>query len=468
MSELRAANEAERSASGRHPAEPSAEGKAAVPPNTGKWLLGTLLLLAVSLAFDLGLLAYAMYALLGVMVVSRFVTRVWAESLSATRECNRVSANIGDTVAVVIELKNRSGFPIVWALIEDMLSRYALAHRPPKLEVVGSRLQLASLKGRDKKTLYYQLNCRGRGFFQIGPLMLETGDLFGLQRRYRLLTEPHFLLVYPQVVPLEGYDVASRRPIGEIRLTHRLYEDPTRIAGARRYELGDPLNRIHWRATARTATLHSKIYEPTTIAGATVLLEFHRDAYDASHEPYRSELAVTAAASVVNALYEMGQQVGLVTNGRDTADRIRQEGWEVDFRTRRAARAAATESESLRLQPMVVETRHGPEQLMRILETLARVELSDGLRFGEMVAEVSGRLARDASVLAILPSVTPETAIALGGLRRRGFAVSAIVIAYHVHEYEQHAGALAAEGIEVRQLKDQDDIVSVCRQQVYR
>src|SRR4029079_18078992 len=137
--------------------------------------------------------------------------------------------------------------------------------------------------------------CNRRGYYQIGPLVLETGDVFGLHRRYKVATEPHFLLVYPQVQPLEGYDVASRRPIGEVRMSYRLFEDPTRVAGVRRYEAGDPLNRVNWRATARTGVLHSKIYEPSTVAGATVLLDFHRGSFEERHEPYRSELAVTAA-----------------------------------------------------------------------------------------------------------------------------------------------------------------------------
>ena len=64
-------------------------------------------------------------------------------------------------------------------------------------------------------------------------MVLETGDLFGLHRRFRVVTDPVYILVYPKVVPLPGYDLASRRPIGEIRLTHRLFEDPTRIAGVR-------------------------------------------------------------------------------------------------------------------------------------------------------------------------------------------------------------------------------------------
>ena len=128
-------------------------------------------------------------------------------------------------------------------------------------------MQLASLALRGRKTVHYQLRCNMRGYYQIGPLVLETGDLFGLHRRWRVLTHPHFVLVYPEVVPLEGYGLASRRPIGEVRMVHRLYEDPTRIAGVRAYQAGDPLNRVHWRATARTGQLHSKVYEPSTVAG---------------------------------------------------------------------------------------------------------------------------------------------------------------------------------------------------------
>ena len=41
-------------------------------------------------------------------------------------------------------------------------------------------------------------------------------------------------------------------------------------------------------------------------------------------------------ASLTSAVYQLGQQVGLVTNGRDAIDRIRTEGWEHDFRTRDA------------------------------------------------------------------------------------------------------------------------------------
>ena len=65
---------------------------------------------------------------------------------------------------------------------------------------------------------------------------------------------------------------------------------------------------------------------------------------------------------------------------------------------------------------------------MRILETLARVELTDGLTMAQLVAETGSRLPRDATIVAIVTSVTEDTAVALGNLVRRGFAVTAIAI----------------------------------------
>ncbi len=235
-----------------------------------------------------------------------------------------LTAEIGDRVAVRLIVRNNGSIPVPWVLLEDMLPRFALDQRFPRLKVVkGKRLQIGMLRGGQETTIRYQIECLQRGYYQIGPLVMENGDLFGLHRRFRVDAHRRFLLVYPKTVPLLGYDLTSRRPIGDVRLTHRLYEDPTRIAGVRPYEAGDPLNRVHWRATARTGALHCKVYEPSCLAGATLVLDFHEAGYHPRGEPFRSELAITAAASLANAVFEMGQQIGLVTNARDASGRLR-------------------------------------------------------------------------------------------------------------------------------------------------
>ncbi len=435
-----------------------------------KWFLGALLLLLAALLLESSLLAYAMYVLLALLLLSRWLARSWIGSLQARRTCKQLTADIGERVPVEVTITNHGALPIPWLLAEDLLPQYALDKRFPRLKIKGKRLQIAMLRPGATLVMKYQLECRMRGYFQIGPLTLESGDLFGLHRRFRVLTEPTFLLVYPRIVPLLGYDIASRRPIGDVRLTHRLYEDPTRIAGVRPYEAGDPLNRVHWRATARTGTLHSKVYEPSTLSGATVLLDFHQAGYHQQGEPFRSELAVTTTVSLANAIYEMGQQIGLATNGRDAADRIKTEGWEHDPHTRQAARAtAAMRENNERLQPLLVPTRRGVEQLQRIRETLARVELTDGLSFADLVSETISRLPRDATILAVLPEVPIETAIALGNLRRAGLAVAVVLILLDDAPLERAYGRLVAEGIrDIRHLKNEEELPELCRRQVDR
>jgi uncharacterized repeat protein (TIGR01451 family) len=449
--------------------------------------------LLAALLLDAGLLAYSMYVLLGLLLLTRFLARSWINHLSASRACtppqpasseeddkdekdrHNLTAEIGDRIKVRVTVTNTGRLPIPWVLLEDVLPQDALDRRFPKLKVKGKRLRIAMLSAGGKVVLDYSVECLTRGYFQIGPLVLESGDLFGLHRRFRVDAAPAFLLVYPRIIPLEGYDLTSRRPIGDVLLMHRLFEDPTRISGVRPYELGDPLNRIHWRATARTGALHSKVHEPSTLAGATLLLDFHQAGYHERGEPFRSELAVTATLALANAVYEMGQQVGFVTNGRDAADRIRtttsrERERPVDPRTRQAARtAAAVKEESHRLQPLIVETRRGVEQLHRIRETLARVELTDGLSFGELVTETTSRLPRDATVVAVLPDVPEATAIALGGLRRAGRAITVVLIQQDENALETNYGRLIAEGIrDIRHLKSEAEVPDLCRKQVDR
>ncbi len=433
-----------------------------------RWSFGAGIMLLIALVLESGLLAYAMYVLLAIMILSRVLTRTWTANLTASRKCQKLIAEVGDKIPVTVTVHNTGSLPVPWVLLEDMLPKQAVQTRNPRLKVKGKRIQIRMIRAGQETKLEYTLRCKFRGYYQIGPVVMESGDVFGLHRRYRVDAEPEYLLVYPKVVPLQGYDLASRRPIGDVRLIHRLYEDPTRIAGVRPYETGDPLNRVHWRATAATGMLHSKIYEPSTLAGATLVLDFHKSSYPQRGEPFRSELAVTTAASLANAVYEMGQQVGLISNGRDAADRIRLEGWEQDHRTRLAAQQKTTmHATSERLQPVMVQTRRGIEQFQRIRETLARVELTDGLTMPQLIAEAGSRLPRDATVVALLGDAPVETALTLGSLSRQGYAVSAVLIAVDEDRLEKSYGRLLAEGIrDVRILKDELGLQDLCQQQV--
>ena len=434
-----------------------------------KWFVAAILMLFVAMALNLSLLVYAMYAIIGILMISKWITSSWTQAVEAERVCDVEVAEIGDLVPVVIKIKHVGKLPIAWILVEDMLENRSLVFKPPSLGIKGRRLEVVKLNPGDTKQLIYQLECNRRGYYQVGPLVLETGDMFGLNRQFRVLTEPVFLLVFPKVISIHSYDIASRRPIGEVVMTHRLFEDPTRIAGVRKYQEGDPLARVHWRATARTGKLQSKIYEPSTLAGATIVVDFHSDSFGVKDEPVRSELAVTAAASVANALQELGQQVGLVSNGRDAVDRIREEGWVGDRRTREEAKKSAVRMEkSDRLRPVIVPTRKSPEQMIHISKALARLEKTDGMRLSELIIEAAAEIPRDATVIVIVSKINLENAIALGGLSRQGYSVEAIVNCYSEEEFATVSGPLLAEGIATRHLKDETSVAVICEKQILR
>jgi uncharacterized protein (DUF58 family) len=438
-----------------------------------KWILGTLALLALGLLLQLNLLVYAMYVLLGILLLSRFVTRVWTEKIAVTRQVDGDVFEIGESTEVTVDVENRGPLTVSWLIIEDSLPLEAMTQMPHRIHVEGDRFEMTRLKPREVTTLSYTATFLMRGYYQLGPMQLETGDVFGLHRRFRVAGEPHFALVLPKVLPLQGYNLASRRPMGEIRVVHRLFEDPTRLAGVRPYLQGDPLNRIHWRATARTGQIHSRVYETSRVAGATFLLDFHTRSYQGGAGPSSAELAVMTVAALANAVFLMGQQIGFISNGRDAADRIREEGWRAEFRNRADAQRRANPLANDRLRPVRVETRKGNEKLAQILETLARLEHTDGLEFSEMLAAAISRIPRDATVVPVLRQVTPDIALALGGLVKRGFLVTAVIVSvdWDIPEWSrppEWAGLLLEQGIDFRLVNSEQSITELCAEAIVR
>lgn len=429
-------------------------------------LLVLILLLVTSLVLQAGLVAFAGYVLLGVYVLSRWLTRRWVRDLEVVRECNARPREIGESAEVVVTLTNRGPLPVLWVLVEDLIPDFHLRQKPPRLTVKGKRIRLLTLGPRGRRQIRYTVTFRARGYYPLGPAVLETGDVFGLHRRHRAAGKPVYVLVYPKVVPLSRYDFATPRPIGEIRPQDRLWEDPTRTAGVREYRVGDPLPRVHWKATARTGSLQCRVYEPSTPAGATILLDFHADGYPPRGEPYRSELAVTVAASLAYAVSVQRQPLGFVSNGRDAADRIRDESFTGpglpapgEFSRDTVRDRYEWLDRNDRLRPVVVETRRSFDQFRQVRVCLARLELTDGLTFARLVSEVAPRLSRQSTVIAVLPRVPVESALALGLLRRLGFLAAVVLVGLDESDRLTARARLLAEGVrDVRFVNSEEEL----------
>lgn len=434
-----------------------------------------------------GLWLTAAISVVAVIAIGHVVALSWSQNVVAVRldapDANRDwEFAIGSKIPMSIEVTNRGRLPVAWVLVEDLLPSVttagtdgAAAARPaqalsvfrlPPFRIRGRRLTVMTLMPGQSKRLTYEIETTRRGYFQVGPTVLETGDPVGLFRRYRLATNSHYLTVLPRVELLTSYEIGSRRPIGEIRIRENVMTDPTRIRGIRQWQTGDPMRSVHWSATARTGILHSKIYEPSSIIGATIVLDLHVDSNPDRHEPVRTDLAVSAAASIAAALHQAGEPFALATNGRDAADRIRAAREQASrFRNRKSATSQGTmHRQSNRLRPVVLPVDRGPTHLREVTRHLARLERTDGLTLAEFLAESQSQLSDETTLLFIVQSVNESDLAAILSFARRGWAVAVIVNTAEIHDFSQVAAPLLSENLSVTHLANSQSIQDLVSQ----
>ncbi|WP_079478309.1 DUF58 domain-containing protein [Halobacillus salinus] len=87
------------------------------------------------------------------------------------------------------------------------------------------------------------------------------------QRKYE--TE---IIVYPEQKPVYGIDNVFHVSIGEQTASISPFEDLLTPVGTRDYVTSDPFHRIHWKASAKTQQLQTKVYERQVDRSWTIIV----------------------------------------------------------------------------------------------------------------------------------------------------------------------------------------------------
>lgn len=408
--------------------------------------------LVAAVTLRISFFAFALYAVGAVSLVSYLMTWSALDGLETERHLTRRDADLGEDLIVTVAVRNSKPLPTLWLIAEDLV--------PDGLKAVGTVARATLLMPFASARLRYRINCARRGYYRVGPVLYETGDFFGLNRRFATGQKPQYLTVYPRIVPLARYEIPTNRPIGETVVKRRLTEDPTRLAGVREYRRGDPLRRIHWKASARTGKLHSRVYEYSTLIGANLVLDFGRAAWEGD-DPDRAELAVTCVASIVAHLVDRKQQVGFITNGGDASDIMPENYQSVAAATRqRIHQLLARRERTDRLAPVHVPVGRGEHQLMLITRSLARLRLSDALTCAGLIGEEYQGWPRDCSTIVVVSGVDRELLEALVRLRNSGFTVVVIIVA-NPEGFARVQSGLEAEGVRVMHVGSEADLSAV-------
>lgn len=351
-----------------------------------------LLILAALLRIDF--FFYLFYLLMGLVVLGRW----WANSAARRVTYKRSFPGRvfwGERPLIHLELCNTGYLPVLWLQVHDSL--------PIELRSPNFFQQALSLLPRERVSFSYELSCSRRGYYHLGPLALEAGDLLGTAHVSLEYAAPDTLVVYPRIIPLAQLRLPSRTLYGSLPSKQRIFEDPARVVGVRDYTPGDSLRHIAWKTSAILGRLQVKRYEPAIALDTTILINLDKKDYSQMRLWVATELAIVVAASLANWLVERRQAVGLGTNGRDPL--IQDNG------------------DGARAQPATLLPRKGRDALMRVLDLLARVAMSEGPDFPAFLQRETSRLAWGSTLVVITGRVGEELFAALAGLRRAGFSV---------------------------------------------
>ena len=179
------------------------------------WLIVPAAALGIAFLVKSPYAGFAIYAFLLLVVLAHLSSVAWLAGLDCERTISETTLQQGEETAVEVKVTNHRGWPIPWIFFQDLY--------PEDFPRTGDNTRLAVLMPGRSITMKYRLRCPRRGYHRIGPLMMESGDLFGLQKRFRTGKRQDYISVLPTVAYLETFTISARRPQGPVRITNRIY-----------------------------------------------------------------------------------------------------------------------------------------------------------------------------------------------------------------------------------------------------
>ncbi|MDT8307767.1 MAG: DUF58 domain-containing protein [Anaerolineae bacterium] len=384
-----------------------------------------LILIVLALLLQLDFVFYIVYVIGAIFLFSRwFAPRVFRQ-LKLERMFTD-HAFLGERIRVTLRLHNRGRLPLPWLQLSESVA--------PELAGGSGHAFALSLAGRESRDIHYDVQATRRGYYQLGPLHIRSGDLFGWSEE-RAESDPSYLTIYPRIIPLTQLGLPSRLPFGTIASRQRLFEDPARPAGVRDYHSGDSLRLINWKVSAHHNNLVVKTLQPAISLETFILLNLNADEYSAQTRYSAPEWAIEIAASVAAHLVERKQAVGLASNGLDPLRQLAGRsaaGLPFDEVTGRLLLAKDSDAASSMLPPPILP-RAGRAHLMNILELLARVEARRTVPFAVWASRATLHLGWGVTIPVITPHAGDQTFQALHRLVRSGYNPVLIVTTPVLH-----------------------------------
>ncbi|SDN90212.1 DUF58 domain-containing protein [Acetanaerobacterium elongatum] len=207
------------------------------------------------------------FAQLGVLILSVALNLWTILRFSFIQSVDREEAVKGDTINLTLSIHNDMPYPFTMmrvymdAISEGEHTSYAF-HLAP----------------RESITFSPQLHCAYRGRFKVGMTYVDIQDVFGLTGLHFDMRKLSYyrqreVLVFPRVHDLYSLPSHSLDEKNFDGTNLRLINNGDSFAGVREYQPGDPLKRIHWKASASKNKLYTRLYEQSSQTDCLVCVD---------------------------------------------------------------------------------------------------------------------------------------------------------------------------------------------------
>lgn len=362
--------------------------------------LGGLLLLALGTVLDVPVAVVLAIVILLLEVVRSIWARYGLRHVAYARRLSPDRIGWGEEASLEVEVWNRKPLPLAWLRADDeVTSRVAVRERGLADTDHGGPVlrNVWTLAPFERVVRRFHVRGDRRGLHELGPVTLSVGDLFAREAAVDVTGGVDRFLVRPRVVPTPP--IQRRDTVGGIeRARFGLSEDPARFAGIREYAPGDPLRRVHSRASARLGRPVVKVFEPSREREVLIALDVEQPdqpGWEAGIGGDEVEELFVVAASIARSLAAEQAAFGILAAGYHGAAR--------------------------RLASIPVAA--APGQLERVLDLLAQLSAHPSAPFEVVLARILQTTRAGTTVLVVSTRSPGRYVAALRRLERAGCPV---------------------------------------------
>lgn len=264
---------------------------------------------------------FILFLVVFIFIQSYIYTKWGLKKLTYHREFNKHSVFVGQEIMLIDEIVNQKLLPIPWVRLESKLDQ--------SIQVIG-RAQfdesdrevyrtVLSLLPYQRLIRRHHFTVTKRGVFDLDKINLTLGDMFGFAEKHNSLDTDAEVIVYPDLIDYGELSLPAKNFLGEQSVKRWIIEDPFLSVGSRDYEAGDSINKINWKASARTKSVQVKVNDFT--ADRELMILVNGDQSDDIWIPIRDdalfEHSISLAATIAHYLEENGESYSLLTNIMD-------------------------------------------------------------------------------------------------------------------------------------------------------